>query len=94
MPVIVSSMNTILNNACVKCPAMFTFIKYHTNFRIMVLCLQLYRITFRIYDIHVDQNALEMGDALVGVTCKLAHILLISPHFECSVGYVGCSVIV
>lgn len=86
-------MNTILNNACVKCPAMFTFIKYRTNFQIMVLCLQLYRITFCI-DIHVDQNALEMGAALVGVACTLAHILLISPHFECSVGYVGCSVIV
>ena len=87
-------MNTILNNVCVKCLAMFTFIKYRTNFRIMVLCLQLYRITFCIYDIHMDQNALEMGDALVGVASTLAHILLISLHFECSVGYVGCSVIV
>ena len=66
---------------------MLAFIKYRTNFRIMVLCLQLYRITFCMYDdpFHVDQNALEMGGALVGVACKLAHIRLISPRFECSV---------
>ena len=33
----------------------------------------------------LDKNALEIGDALVGVACKLAHIRLISPRFECSV---------